>query len=126
MEWGTCLDSEGVEEPCSLEEALAWNTGKANLSRCVKPRSEPNGSDCSVCCLLYVLLVTHLRSDARQVCTSLVNSATVSFVESECDVLSVYMRVLLLTCLSSRSASCVSVTFLFNSLHSVGYFWAER
>ena len=34
----------------------------------------------------------HLRSDARQVCTSLVNSATVSFVESECDVLSVYVR----------------------------------
>ena len=96
---------QGVEEPCSLEEALAWNAGKANLSRCVKPSPGPRGNDCSVCCLLYALLVTHLRSDARQLCISLVNSATVSFVESEWDVLRVYVRELLLTCLSSRSAS---------------------
>ena len=33
VEWGTCLDPKGVEEPCSFEEALAWNPGKANLSR---------------------------------------------------------------------------------------------
>ena len=88
MEWETCFGSKGVEEPCSLEEALAWNAGKANLSRCVKPRPGPRGMTilfaafCMSCWL-------HLRSDARQVCTSLVNSATVSFVESECDVLSV-------------------------------------
>ena len=31
--WRTCFVPEGVEEPCSLEEALAWNAGKANLSR---------------------------------------------------------------------------------------------
>ena len=46
----------------------------------VKPRPGPSSNDYSVCCLLYVLFVTHLRSDARQVCTSLVNSATVPFV----------------------------------------------
>ena len=57
----------------------------------VKPRPGPSGNNYSVCCLLCVLLVMHLRSDARQVCTSLVNSATVSFVESECDVLRVHM-----------------------------------
>ena len=33
VEWGTCLDPERVEEPCNLEEALAWNAGKANLSK---------------------------------------------------------------------------------------------
>ena len=58
---------QGVEEPCSLEEALAWNAGKANLSRCVKPRPGPRGNGYSVCCLLYVLLVTHLMNDAKQV-----------------------------------------------------------
>ena len=36
--------------------------------------------DYSVCCILYVLFVTHLRSDARQAYTCLVNSVTVSFV----------------------------------------------
>ena len=30
---GTCPDPGRAEEPCSLEEALAWNAGKANLSR---------------------------------------------------------------------------------------------
>ena len=70
----------------------------------VKPRPGPRGitilfaTFCMSCWL-------HLRSDARQACTSLVNSATVPFVESECDVLSVYVRELLLTCLSRRSAS---------------------
>ena len=86
--WGTCLDTEGVEEPCSLEEALAWNAGKANLSRCVKPR--PGLSGMTILFTAFCIsCLPHLRSDARQVCTSLVNSATVSFVESECDVLSV-------------------------------------
>ena len=33
VEWGTCPDPKGVEEPCSLEEVLAWKAGKANLSR---------------------------------------------------------------------------------------------
>ena len=63
--------------------------------------------DYSVYCLLYVLLVTHLRSDARQVCVHLLSTLQQCplFVESECDALSVYVRELLLTCLSRRSAS---------------------
>ena len=30
---GNYLDPKGVEEPCSLQEALTWNAGKANLSK---------------------------------------------------------------------------------------------
>ena len=57
----------------------------------VKPRPGPSGMT-----ILFAAFCmscwshTHLRSDTRQVCTSLVNSAIVSFVvESECDVLRV-------------------------------------
>ena len=38
-------------------------------------------------------------------CVHLVNPVTVSFVESECDVLSVYVKELLLTYLSSRKSA---------------------
>ena len=38
-------------------------------------------------------------------CVHIVNPVTVSFVESECDVLSVYVKELLLTYLSSRRSA---------------------
>ena len=61
---------------------LAWKADKAILSRGVNPRPGPNG--------MTILLATlrmsstlHLRIEARHLCTCLVNSSTVSFVESE-------------------------------------------
>ena len=97
---------QGVEEPCSLEEALAWNAGKANLSRCVKPRPGPRGMTIlfAAFCMSCWSHTSGVVQD-RCACTPLVNSATVSFVESECDVLRVYVRKLLLTCLSSRRSA---------------------
>ena len=89
MEWGTCPYPEGVEEPCGLGGSLlVLNAGKANLSRYVRPRPGPSG----ITVLFAAFCMScwsHLWSDARQLCISLVNSATVSFVESECDVLRV-------------------------------------
>ena len=103
-----------------MVEALAWNACKANLSRCVQTQDQDPEAMTILFAAFCVSSWSHLRNDARQVYTSLVNSATVSFVESECDVLRVYVRELLLVYLSRRSASQVSVTFLLNSLHSVG------
>ena len=81
---------QGVEEPCSLEEALSWNAGKVNLSRCVKPRPGPSGMTI-LFAAFCVSCWSHTSGVMQDRCVHLLSTLQQCplFVESECDVLRV-------------------------------------
>ena len=82
---------------------LAWKADRATLSNPVKPRPGPNGMTI-LSATLWMSSTLHLRIEARHLCTCFVSPSTASFVEVEWDVLRVYVRELLLTWRSRRSA----------------------
>ena len=72
---------------------------------------------------------THYTSgiEARHLCTCLVNSSTVLFVEREWDVLRVYVRGTIVDLAKQEQGEYyLSVRDLLNSLGSVSYLGTER